>query len=63
MQEKSKENMENAVLARRLARELAVEEVDAVSGAGAKDTDWSKDYKDTSSTGHTGISVDGRVDF
>ena len=52
------ENKSNggAVLARRLARELSNEELQEVSGAGAKQTDWSVDYR-TSQPGWDNLST------
>ncbi|OEZ60024.1 MULTISPECIES: hypothetical protein [unclassified Duganella] len=61
MQKTTQHNANDAILARRLARELAVEEIVEVSGGTT--TDWSVDYKDGSSTGRTGVRLDGRVDF
>ncbi|AVR98847.1 hypothetical protein [Pseudoduganella armeniaca] len=63
MQDKTPQQSNNAILARRLARELSLDEIAEVSGAGAKQTDWGNDYKDGSSSGRTGTSVDARVDF
>jgi hypothetical protein len=54
MQAFSKDELEGAVLARRVARELSNEEIEAVSGAGRPPpvpTDWSQDYKTTPTTG------------
>ena len=61
MEQKSVQQ-EEAVLARRLARELEIDEIDDVSG-GYNLTDIGDDYKDGSSSGSTKTRGDARVDF
>lgn len=54
----------NAVLARRVAWELTDEEMKAISGGLDEDssTDWSEDYKNTSTSGTSSSSTNNGGD-